>query len=199
MCVQSQGQFAQPDIESGIRLPSRTDVYGFARYILGQRGPTIIRGNAMKRRRNLGFLVVLCAGTALQGPAICGGQEVEDGQGIPDRVQVLLQDRTFDGAIAAIDAALAAEEGPADYLLYLKGRAFHFQRKYDDAAITFDLLLEDHPESDWSRRGRFAKAAAFARKGDYRAAELIYRDEAEYLLSTDRKQELAAMRKARKS
>ena len=47
------------------------------------------------------------------------------------------------------------------------------------------------PKSPWARRARFAKAVSLARKGDFRSAELIYRAEAEYLLSTDRKQQIA--------
>ncbi|MBM4094876.1 MAG: tetratricopeptide repeat protein, partial [Planctomycetes bacterium] len=45
--------------------------------------------------------------------------------------------------------------------------------------------------SPWLRRSRFAKAVALARKGDFQGAEQIYRAEAEFLLSQDRKQEIA--------
>ena len=49
------------------------------------------------------------------------------------------------------------------------------------------------PTARGFRRAKFAKGAALARKGDYRAAELIYREQAEFLLSTERKQELASI------
>ena len=52
-------------------------------------------------------------------------------------------------------------------------------------------MQKDFPKSHWLRRARLAKAVALARKGDFRAAELIVRAEAEYLLSTDRKQQIA--------
>ena len=52
-------------------------------------------------------------------------------------------------------------------------------------------MQKDFPKSDWLRRARFAKAVALARKGDFRAAEVICRAEAEYLLSADRKQQIA--------
>ena len=45
--------------------------------------------------------------------------------------------------------------------------------------------------SPWVRRARFAKAVAFARKGDFRSAAAIYRAEAESLLSPERRQEIA--------
>ena len=63
--------------------------------------------------------------------------------------------------------------------------------RYDEAAAVFDAMQKDFPKSDWLRRARFAKATALARKGDFRAAEVIVRAEAEYLLSTDRKQQIA--------
>ena len=52
-------------------------------------------------------------------------------------------------------------------------------------------MQTDFPKSDWLRRARLAKATTLARKGDFRAAELIVRAEAEYLLSADRKQQIA--------
>ena len=61
----------------------------------------------------------------------------------------------------------------------------------DQAAAVFDAMQKDFPKSDWLRRARLAKAVTLARKGDFRAAELIVRAEAEYLLSADRKQQIA--------
>ena len=84
-----------------------------------------------------------------------------------------------------------AKDAPRDYLLYLKGRALHLDGKYDEAIAVFDQLGKELPNSPWARRARFAKAVSLARKGDFRSAELIYRAEAEYLLSTDRKQQIA--------
>lgn len=108
-------------------------------------------------------------------------------------ISQLMQDRAYDKAIKAIDAELAEKPKNADYLLYLKGRAFHFAKQYDDAQLTFDQLSKEHPKSVWARRGQLAKGATLARRGDFRAAEEIYRTAAERLLSTDRKQELAAI------
>jgi len=59
-------------------------------------------------------------------------------------------------------------------------------------------LIEKRPKSidyfghadPWVRRARFAAGAALARKGDFRAAELIYREQAKSLLSDDRRQEM---------
>src|SRR5207253_2214557 len=74
---------------------------------------------------------------------------------------------------------------------YLKGRALHLDGKYDDAIAVYDQFAKQFSKSLWARRVRFAKAVSLARKGDFQTAELIYRAEAEYLLSSERKQQLA--------
>ncbi len=110
---------------------------------------------------------------------------------VPKEIGQLMQDRNYAEAIKAIDAAADEKEAAQDYLQFLKGRALHFQKKYDEAAGVFDQLVKDHPKSKWLRHARFAKGVSLARKGDFRAAELVYRAEAEFLLSLDRKQEIA--------
>jgi uncharacterized protein YfaS (alpha-2-macroglobulin family)/TolA-binding protein len=109
----------------------------------------------------------------------------------PVAVRQAMQDRNFDAAVKAIDAAMAGEGANKDYLAYLKGRALHLAEKYDEAIARFDTIEKEFPKSEWIRRARFGMAVSLARKGDFRAAELIYRREAEYLLSADRKQEIA--------
>ena len=110
---------------------------------------------------------------------------------VADKVRQLMQDRNYAEAVKAIDEAAAAKDAPKDYLAYLKGRALSLQNQYDEAVAVFDAMQKDFPKSPWLRRARFAKAVALARKGDFRAAELIVRAEAEYLLSADRKQQIA--------
>jgi TolA-binding protein len=109
------------------------------------------------------------------------------------KVQQLMQDRDYPAAIAAIDEAIGAEGAPHDYLSYLKGRALYLDKQYDAAVEVFRQLEKQFPDSQWLRRARLAAAVALARKGDFRAAELIYRAEAEYLLSPDRKQQIAGI------
>ncbi|NQU22736.1 MAG: tetratricopeptide repeat protein, partial [Candidatus Nealsonbacteria bacterium] len=110
---------------------------------------------------------------------------------VDEKIRQLMQDRKYAEAVAAIDRAAAAANAPKDYLAYLKGRALYLQEEYDGAVAVFDGLAKQSPEGPWARRARFGKALALARKGDYRSAELIFRAEAEYLLSTDRKQQIA--------
>ena len=112
---------------------------------------------------------------------------------LPESVRAVLQDRKYDAAIRAIDEAIQKDQAPRDYLVYLKGRVLSLAGKYDEAVAAFDRVPAEFPRSDWLRRARFGKAMALARKGDFRAAELIVRAEAEYLLSEDRKQQIAAI------
>ena len=125
--------------------------------------------------------------TVVSGRAIAAVPEV------PRDVRELMQDRKYDEAVAAIDALLKQKKDdlPRDYLGYLKGRALHLADKYEQAIVAYDTMAKSFPESPWVRRARLAKGVSFARKGDFRAAELAYRAEAEFLLSLDRKQEIA--------
>ena len=145
-----------------------------------------MRGHCGFRAPVVAVLFVLCTGRTMSAdpwPA--------DAPPVPEKVRQLMQDRNYAEAVKAIDEAAALHAVPGDYLAYLKGRALLLQGQYDQATATFDTMQKDFPKSDWLRRARFAKAVTLARKGDFRAAELIVRAEAEYLLSADRKQQIA--------
>jgi len=110
---------------------------------------------------------------------------------VPEKIGKLMQDRKYAEAMAAIEKAAGDDKADQDYLAYLNGRALHFQKKYDEAVAAYDIVSKRFPDSPWARRARFAKGLSYARKGDFRNAELTYRAEAEYLFSVDRKQEIA--------
>lgn len=113
---------------------------------------------------------------------------------VPDPVRLALQDAKYAEAVKAIDEAIAGKETKdKDYLAYLKGRALHLQQKYDDAIATFDAVEKQFPESKWIRRAKFGRAVSLMRKGDFRAAEEIYKSAADYLLSVDRRHEIAGI------
>ncbi|MHC2069702.1 tetratricopeptide repeat protein [Bremerella sp. T1] len=109
----------------------------------------------------------------------------------PTAIRDALQDRKYDEAIELIDAQLAKDGGDKEQLLYLKGRALHFSGKYEEAVKTFEQQLKRFPDSKWSRKANFAIGLAYARSGNYRLAEEAYREQARYLLSLDRKEEVA--------
>ncbi len=140
-------------------------------------------------------LIMLPAMSVLAAEAVpadaTGEQASADVPLVGGEIRQLMQDRKYAEAVEAIDRAAGAEQAPKDYLAYLKGRALFLHKEYDRAAKVFGQLQKDFPESGWARRGRLAGALALARKGDFRSAELIVRTEAEYLLSADRKQQIA--------
>lgn len=109
----------------------------------------------------------------------------------PTEIRDALQDRSYDQAIQLIDADLAKDGGDKEQILYLKGRALHFAGKYEDAVRVFEEQLKRFPDSKWSRKAKFGIGLAHARRGDYRSAEVAYREQARYLLSLDRKEEVA--------
>ncbi len=168
---------------------------GCAQYLNDLQTPTDEDGS-MTCRMRLSKLRCLLLGIILWVPSVLSAAEQP---AVSIEIRSLLQDHAYAAAIREIDAALAASAGSAtaagsaDELLYLKGRAQHYAKDYADAIETFDRLLADSPNSPLRRQASFAKAASLARQGDFQAAELIYRAEAEYLLSTDRKHELASI------
>ena len=110
-----------------------------------------------------------------------------------ETVRQLLQDRKYPAAIVAIDKTLAQPGTPRDQLLYLKGCALSLQKQFDAAVGVLNEVSRQFPQSPWARRARFAAAGALARKGDFKAAESIYRAEADTLVSADRRQEFASI------
>ncbi|HUY34628.1 MAG TPA: tetratricopeptide repeat protein [Pirellulales bacterium] len=110
---------------------------------------------------------------------------------VPPEVKKLMQGRKYAEAAKAIDKVAQRKEVPLDGLAYLKGRALHLAGQYDDAIAAYEALENEFPKSAWLRRARFGRAVSLARKGDFEAAERIYRQEAAALLSLDRKQEIA--------
>ena len=115
----------------------------------------------------------------------------DDAEPIPPAIAEKLQNREYADAVALLDQAAAEPKAPRARLLYAKGRALYQAGKYDDAIAAFDVVEKEFAKDAWARRARFARAVALAKKGDFATAETLYRAEAEYLLSHERKQELA--------
>ncbi|MEK6237203.1 MAG: tetratricopeptide repeat protein, partial [Planctomycetales bacterium] len=110
---------------------------------------------------------------------------------VEETVRRAMQDRKYPEAIKAIATAAAKKDAPRDYLTYLQGRALFLMKRYDEALAVFKTLEKDFPKSPWVRKARFSRAICLTRKRNYLDAELIYRQEAEYLTSPERKQQVA--------
>lgn len=113
---------------------------------------------------------------------------------VPTAIHSAIQSREFEGAVKLIDAQLQnATVENDDYLLYLKGRSLTEAEKLDEATAAFNELEKRFPKSRWISRSRFGRADVLVRQRNYRAAGLIYQAEAQRLLSTDRRDELAGI------
>lgn len=113
---------------------------------------------------------------------------------VPAAIHSAIHSRDFEEAARLIDARLTGEKiENADYLLYLKGRVQTAAGKLDEASATFGSLEKRFPKSRWISRSRFGRADVLVRQRNYRAAGLIYQAEAQRLLSTDRRNELAGI------
>jgi len=110
---------------------------------------------------------------------------------LPEKIGELFQDRNYNDALKALDEALSAKDAQRDYLLYHRGRALHLLQKYDEAIKVFAEVETQFKTSPWARRARLSRAVSLARKGDFKSAEEIYKNEAKTLLSLERKQEIA--------
>jgi len=104
-----------------------------------------------------------------------------------------MQDRDYPKTIQLIDAELRQANSDQEQLMYLKGRALHFSKEYEAAIDVFEEQIKRFPESTWTRKGKFAIGQAYVQQGDYRKAEIAYREQATYLLSLDRKEEVASI------
>jgi len=140
--------------------------------------------------------IVLCLGALLLGLGTWTIFGAGDEPKRPDAVRELMQDQKYDDAAAALDKLLEANEpkpDKPDFLRYLKGRAQHLAGKHREALQTFASIERDFADSLWVRRARFGQAAALLKQGDFEEAEHIYEAEVKYLLSTERKHEIASI------
>ncbi len=133
------------------------------------------------------FVTPMLVGQNQNGKASPQKQEYK----LPEKIGELFQDRDYDAALKALDKALSAKDAQRDYLLYHRGRALHLSQKYDEAIKVFAEVETQFKTSPWARRARLSRAVSLARKGDFKSAEEIYKNEAKTLLSLERKQEIA--------
>lgn len=106
-------------------------------------------------------------------------------------IQAKMRDHQLAQAIADADRAIAAKNGDAVEILYLKATAQFQSKQYASAAATADRLINDHPQSTWIHKAIFLKAQALIEQKKFAEAAAIYGTEATRILSPDRKQALA--------
>lgn len=117
--------------------------------------------------------------------------------GTPDAVRRALLAHDWDGALASLERAAAAEPRFADWWDYLRGTTLVRAKRPDEALAAFDRV-ENASSTDganapsaWRYKARFARADLLRDLGRTREAEALYEAEAKRLLSTGRQEELA--------
>lgn len=94
-------------------------------------------------------------------------------------------------AVAEADRYLRNQGDDADEVMYLKALALYRQDKAVECEQTARQFVERYPDSEWYRKGRFLLARVLTDQRKYEEGERIYEEEANRLLSADRKREIA--------
>ncbi len=103
-----------------------------------------------------------------------------------------IQDGRYDEAMSLLDKRISADE-EREYSLYLKGLVLYYKEDYGRCIKTLSQLIEEYPNGKWFYKARFRQAAAYLAKREYQAAEEIFEQEAERLMSGDRKDRIAGV------
>ena len=106
-------------------------------------------------------------------------------------VRQAMQDCNFAEARKAIDEAAKAKDAPSDYLADPAGLVAGAGQARGPGHRRAGPLREGLSPEPWLRRARFARAQAMVAKHDFRGAQVIYEQEAKYLLSVERRQQSA--------
>ncbi len=114
----------------------------------------------------------------------------------PDPLQdakAAMRAANYADAIRLIDIALKEKLENADEAWYLKSLAHFYSNQYTESTDASSKIISDFGESSWFRKARFLKARALVAQRKFKEAELIYEAEAERLLSSTRKHEIASV------
>ncbi|NOG55583.1 MAG: tetratricopeptide repeat protein [Planctomycetes bacterium] len=94
-------------------------------------------------------------------------------------------------AVAEANRYLRAGGDDAAEVAYLKALALYRHEKVAECEQAARSFVERYPDSDWYRKGRYLLARALSDQRKFEEAEGIYQEEADRLLSSDRKKEIA--------
>jgi uncharacterized protein YfaS (alpha-2-macroglobulin family)/tetratricopeptide (TPR) repeat protein len=138
-------------------------------------------------------LLILAAGATLKLPCTLA-QEPSEPRDPLAAARSALRGIDFPEAIHLLDPVLRqGDSDVADEATYLKALAHFYLKEHTQAVETADLLLGRGSDSAWFDKARFLKAQALVALRKFDAAEQIYQEEAQRLLSDERKRELAGV------
>ena len=115
---------------------------------------------------------------------------------LPGEVVAAMQGGSYDDAIRALDALIAADKTTAtdrSFARLVRGTAARLAGRPDDARATWQAALDAEPRGVWGNKLRGELAALELATGHPDRAEALARAEAETLLAPDRKDRLAGV------
>lgn len=124
--------------------------------------------------------------------AVVNADEMDHIIDLPD-VRDALRINDYATAVEFADTIIEGGDEGIDEALYLKGLALHHAGEHGSAIRTLDQLITGHANSTWFRKARFLKTDSLVELRRFEEAETILADEAQRLLSADRKKELAGL------
>ncbi len=102
-----------------------------------------------------------------------------------------LSDRRYDDAARELAAAVALGGEKAHEAQLLLGHAYFHGKKYAEAIAAYDRLLREFPNSPWRKKALFRKADCHLELKQYDKAAAIYEPELAFLVSDQRKEQVA--------
>ncbi len=158
---------------------------------------SLFRGRAFlppgERRGRGGKRMTLASALSLMSLLLTVPACAQSGEPAPagNAVRALLRSGAYEEAAQTADKKRTDGEPETDEWRFLKARALFLAEQYESAAREAETLTQIHPESKWFHKARFLQAEARAKQRDYQTAQAIYGEEAERLLSAERKENIA--------
>lgn len=104
-----------------------------------------------------------------------------------------LGDRAYSDAVKLIEKEIEKAPAHTDILLLKLATAQDLNGDHEKAIASLDRLIKEFPKSDWVRKARFRKSQSYAAMKKWQEAQEIAGSDVRYLVSNDRKMELAGI------
>jgi len=109
-------------------------------------------------------------------------------------VRAAFVDKQYANAVSQLDILIAKGDGQQqDFPLYLKSQAQFYEKDFSNAIQTCEQFLGKYQNSSWYQKTIFLQAQCHIQLKQFKEAEAIYEKEANRLLSTARKEEVASV------
>ncbi len=124
-------------------------------------------------------------------PGLCaGGIDLAD---TPASVQDAILKGDYGEALSRLGQFTPQTQEEKAYKLFLEGVILEYTGEHAEAVSAFEEHEKTYPENVWHHKVRFKRAEALRKLRRFSEAEAIYEEEAERLLSNERKEKLAGI------